>query len=85
MSRRSAAVDFQFGATGTSNPSAADSATCLNINSFYSLLSARVVIGAWKTEYNHHRRLSSLGYLSPVDHARAHLASMTRYFASLRR
>lgn len=38
---------------------------CLNINSFYSLLHARVVIGDWKTQYNHHRRHSSLGYLPP--------------------
>ncbi len=36
---------------------------CLNINSFYSLLHAQVVIGDWKDEYNHHRRHSSLGYL----------------------
>ena len=35
----------------------------LNINSFYSLLHAQVVIGDWKHEYNHHRRHSSLGYL----------------------
>ncbi|WP_341579584.1 IS3 family transposase [Microbacterium schleiferi] len=43
---------------------------CLNINSFYSLLHAQVVIGDWKTEYNHDRRHSSLGYLAPVDYAR---------------
>ncbi|MCT2992288.1 IS3 family transposase [Propionibacterium freudenreichii] len=43
---------------------------CLNINSFYSLLHAQVAIGDWKTEYNHDRRHSSLGYLAPVDYAR---------------
>jgi len=43
---------------------------CLNINSFYSLLHARVVIGDWKTEYNHERRHSSLGYQAPADYAR---------------
>ncbi|PMQ18884.1 IS3-like element ISAar43 family transposase [Glutamicibacter arilaitensis] len=43
---------------------------CLNINSFYSLLHAQVVIGDWKTEYSHDRRHSSLGYLAPVDYAR---------------
>ncbi|OBA45110.1 integrase [Kocuria sp. ICS0012] len=43
---------------------------CLNINSFYSLLHAQVVIGDWKTGYNHDRRHSSLGYLAPVDYAR---------------
>ncbi len=37
---------------------------CLNINSFYSLLHAQVIIGDWKDEYNHHRRHSSLGYLT---------------------
>ncbi|WP_342372059.1 IS3 family transposase [Propioniciclava soli] len=43
---------------------------CLNINSFYSLLHAQVVIGDWKDEYNHHRRHSSLGYLTPAEYAR---------------
>ncbi|WP_460741610.1 integrase core domain-containing protein, partial [Mariniluteicoccus endophyticus] len=43
---------------------------CLNINSFYSLLHAQVVIGDWKDEYNHHRRHSSLGYLRPAEYAR---------------
>ncbi|WP_375710503.1 integrase core domain-containing protein [Propionibacterium freudenreichii] len=37
---------------------------------FYSLLHAQVVIGDWKTEYNHQRRHSSLGYLSPAEYAR---------------
>ena len=40
------------------------------INSFYSLLHAQVVIGDWKTEYNHQRRHSSLGYLPPAEYAR---------------
>ena len=35
---------------------------CLNINSFWSLAQARVVITDWKHDYNHHRRHSSLGY-----------------------
>lgn len=43
---------------------------CLNINSFYSLLHAQVVISDWKTEYNHDRRHSSLGYLPPIEYAR---------------
>lgn len=43
---------------------------CPNINSFYSLLHAQIVIGDWKTEYNHDRRHSSLGYLAPVHYAR---------------
>ena len=42
---------------------------CLNINSFYSLLHAQVVIGDWKYQYNHDRRHSSLGYIAPVDYA----------------
>lgn len=44
---------------------------CLNINSFYSLLHARVVISDWKHEYNHDRRHSSLGYRTPVEYARS--------------
>ena len=35
---------------------------CLNINIFWSLAHARVVISDWKHEYNHHRRHSALGY-----------------------
>src|SRR5699024_9717052 len=42
---------------------------CLNINSFYSLLHAQVIIGDWKYQYNHDRRHSSLGYLAPVGYA----------------
>jgi len=42
---------------------------CLNINIFWSLLQARIVISDWKTEYNHHRRHSSLGYLTPAGYA----------------
>ncbi|GFZ99900.1 integrase [Nesterenkonia alkaliphila] len=44
---------------------------CLNINSFYSLLHARVVISDWKYDYNHHRRHSSLGYQPPAAYAAA--------------
>lgn len=44
---------------------------CLNINLFWSLSHARVVIGDWKEEYNHHRRHSSLGYLAPARYAAA--------------
>ncbi len=43
---------------------------CLNINSFYSLLHARVVISDWKTEYNTVRRHSALGYQAPANYAR---------------
>ena len=42
---------------------------CLNINSFWSLPHARVVITDWKNDYNHHRRHSSLGYQAPADYA----------------
>jgi len=41
---------------------------CLNINSFWSLAQARVVIGDWKHDYNHHRRHSSLGYQPPAPY-----------------
>lgn len=38
---------------------------CLNINIFWSLAQARVVIGHWKDDYNQRRRHSSLGYPGP--------------------
>jgi putative transposase len=42
---------------------------CLNINSFWSLAQARVVIGDWKYDYNHRRRHSSLNYQTPSSYA----------------
>jgi len=42
---------------------------CLNINPFWSLTQARVVIGDWKYDYNNHRRHSALGYLPPDRYA----------------
>jgi len=42
---------------------------CLNINSFWSLAQARVIISDWKYDYNHHRRHSSLGYQPPARYA----------------
>jgi transposase InsO family protein len=42
---------------------------CLNTNSFWSLGQARVVITDWKHNYNHHRRHSALGHLTPADYA----------------
>ena len=44
---------------------------CLNINIFWSLAQARVVITDWKEDYNHRRRHSSLGYQTPVAFAAA--------------
>jgi putative transposase len=44
---------------------------CLNVNSFWSLAQARVVIGDWKHDYNHHRRHSALGDLPPAVYAAA--------------
>jgi putative transposase len=44
---------------------------CLNINIFWSLTHAQVVIGDWKTQYNHHRRHSSLAYQTPAGYAAA--------------
>ena len=41
---------------------------CLNINSFWSLTQARVVISDWKHDYNHHRRHSALGYQTPASY-----------------
>ena len=42
---------------------------CLNINQFWSLTHARVVIDDWKLEYNQHRRHSALGYQTPAGYA----------------
>ena len=42
---------------------------CLNINLFWSLAHARVVISDWKEEYNLDRPHSSLGYLTPAAYA----------------
>ena len=40
---------------------------CLNINIFWSLTHARVVIADWKDEYNHYRPHSALGYQAPAS------------------
>ncbi len=42
---------------------------CLNINIFWSLAQARVVITDWKEDYNQRRRHSSLGYQPPAIYA----------------
>ena len=42
---------------------------CLNINSFWSLAQARVIITDRKHDYNHCRRDSALGYRSPIRYA----------------
>ena len=44
---------------------------CLNINMFWSLAQARVVISDWKADYNHGRRHSALGYEAPAVYAGA--------------
>jgi hypothetical protein len=38
-----------------------------NINIFWSVTQARVVIADWKEEYNYHRRHSALGYQTPAN------------------
>jgi len=42
---------------------------CLNINIFWSLAQARVVITDWKNDYNHRRRHHSLDYQAPAVYA----------------
>ncbi len=41
----------------------------LNINMFWSLAQARVVIRDWKADCNHRRRHSALGYQAPAVYA----------------
>jgi putative transposase len=55
----------------TSRSIAASATSCLNINIFWSLARARVVISDWKEDYNHRRRHSSLGYRAPAVYAAA--------------
>ena len=43
---------------------------CLNINSVYSVLHAKVMIADWNHEYNHVRPHSSLNYKTPIEYAR---------------
>ena len=40
---------------------------CLNLETFYSLREAKILIGAWRKEYNTERPHSSLGYLTPEE------------------
>ena len=44
---------------------------CLNINSFWSLDHARVVITDWKDEFNHRRLHGYCGDIPPADYAAA--------------
>jgi putative transposase len=43
----------------------------LNMNMFWSLAQARMVISDWKEDYNHRRRHSALGYQAPAVDAAA--------------
>jgi transposase InsO family protein len=42
---------------------------CLNRELFGSLLEARIILEAWRNEYNHQRPHSALGYLTPAEYA----------------
>ena len=71
------AVNFEFDVTTDGRPikivSIIDEHTreCLNINTFWSLAQARVVISDWKHDYNTRRRHSSLNYQAPAVYAAA--------------
>jgi putative transposase len=43
----------------------------LAIETFSSLLEARVLVEGWRVEYNTLRPHSALGYLPPTDYAKA--------------
>ena len=40
-----------------------------NINAFWSLTQARMIITEWKHQHNHYRPLSALDYQAPAIHA----------------
>lgn len=42
---------------------------CLNLNVFWSIEYARIVISDWKVDYNHNRPHSALGYKTPHAYA----------------
>jgi len=44
---------------------------CLNIDIFWSLAQARVMVSEWKEYYNHHRRHSALSYQAPARYTAA--------------
>ena len=54
---------------------------CLNRELFGSLVEARVVINAWRNEYNQLRPHSSLGYLTPNEFALSHHRGLRSGFA----
>lgn len=48
---------------------------CLNDHWFTSLPQARILIAAWRRDYNQHRPHSSLDYLTPAEFAAKHRSS----------
>lgn len=48
---------------------------CLNDHCFTSLPQARILIAAWRRDYNQHRPHSSLDYLTPAEFAAKHRSS----------
>ena len=46
---------------------------CLNANWFRNLRHARLVVAAWRSQYNHQRPHSSLGYRTPYEFAQREL------------
>jgi putative transposase len=44
---------------------------CLNTHGFTSLEDARAEIEAWRRDYNERRPHTSLGWMTPVEHAAA--------------
>jgi putative transposase len=50
---------------------------CLNDHWFTTLPEARILIAAWRRDYNLNRPHSALDYLTPAEFAARHLAAST--------
>jgi transposase InsO family protein len=71
FSRRQVEHLDALGQVGRRAPGVATRRVARNINMFWSLAQARVVISDWKADYKHRRRHSALGYQAQLVYAAA--------------